>query len=237
VCSSDLGRCSARWAIGSDPAFAGRDRWTTIIGKGNKVLTLNGVDYSDAPTIADHLAARVLERGRFNCDLGVDCVGPGQGVGDNLDKIHGLGDILQRLNRKDSDWVAPMPSGAFVRYTDKSFDCWKTQAWVLLRDDLENNSIDLSELAEKWPEHWKQLKKEILAHSATEDKTGKIRVSTKEQVRKELGCSPDIADALVAWNWVRKRNDDGIPREKTYRRYDFWEEDERPKKCDYSICG
>jgi len=52
--------------------------------------------------------------------------------------------------------------------------------------------------------------------SKTRDEKDKIRITPKKILRKAeyLGYSPDLADAIVAWNWVRKRDDYDIPRQK-----------------------
>jgi len=202
-------RLMSRCAIGSDPAFAGVDEWVTATGKGNRLLELDAIKYSDTETIAANLHGRVISHGRFNCDLGVDCVGTGIGVGDLLQNMYRLGDCLNRLNRRDKDFVPPPPKGAECPGIS-DFDCWRSQAWYLLRCDLERGNIDLSELARKQPDDFKMLKKELIAHDMTPDKTGKLRVTPKEKLRKPeiLGWSPGRADALVAWNWVRKRIDD-----------------------------
>jgi phage terminase large subunit len=194
-----------RWSIGSDPAFMGKDDWVTITGLGNKAATMDCVPYADTVTIAESLAAKVKHFGLFNCDLGVDCVGTGIGVGDLLERQHNLGHCLQRLNRKDRDFTPPRPRGVEVPSID-SFDCWRSQAWWLLRCDLESGAIDLTALS-KNEEEWHELCREILAHDCTKDNLGKIRITPKERLRNPgiLGRSPGRADALVAWNWVRKR--------------------------------
>jgi len=210
-------RLMSRCAIGSDPAFHGTDDWVTITGKGNRVLEICSVKESDTTIIAANLNSRVISCGRFNCDLGVDCIGTGTGVGDMLEKIYHLGDCLCRCNHKDKDFVPPLPKGtesfALGKY---AYDCWRSQAWHLLRCDLEAGNIDLSEIAKNCPAEFKLLKKEIRAHDMQASKTGKMQVTPKEVLRKKeiLGWSPGRADALVAWNWVRKRVDD-IPRPKS----------------------
>jgi phage terminase large subunit len=204
-----------RWSIGCDPAFQGRDDWATVEGRGNRVEAVNvwGYEAKDGQDmtnrIAGYLYGRVMERGRFNVDLGVDCVGTGIGVGDTLAGRYGLGDCLNRLNRKDVKWQPPMPaSGSAVAYRPEQFDNWRSQAWWQLRCDLEMGNIDLSPI---WgTEQWGKLERELLAHGIEDDPQHRLRVTPKEKLRdkKILGWSPGRADALVAWNWVRRRNTD-----------------------------
>jgi phage terminase large subunit len=203
-----------RRAIGCDPAFRGADDWATVEGRGNRVETIRVWDAQAKAQItqdmtgyiANYLYQRVMQEGRFNVDLGVDSIGTGTGVGDTLERM-GLSDCLNRLNRKDVKWQPPMPSnGSAVAYRAEQFDCWRSQAWWQLRCDLEMGNIDLSPV---WgTQEWGKLERELLAHSLTEDGQRRIRITPKEKLsdHKVLGWSPGRADALVAWNWVRRRD-------------------------------
>lgn len=193
-----------RWAIGCDPAFQGVDLGVIVEGRGNRLESMDEAEYSDTTQIAASLYSRVLSHGRFNCDLGVDCVGTGMGVGDILEGAdYQLSDCLNRLNRKDMEYQPPeAPGMPPVRPED--FDCWRSQAWWQLRCDLEAGNIDLSPL--RALPAWSLLVKEVMAHQMNRH-NGKIRITPKEKLRDKdiLGWSPGRADALVAWNWVRRR--------------------------------
>jgi hypothetical protein len=213
------GRVASRWAVGCDPAFAGTDKCAYVVGKGNRIVSVDMEDYSNSVSIAAKLNDIVLRHGRFNCDLGVDSVGPGQGVADILAKVHKLGDCLSKLNSKDGTLVPAAPRGAEA-YDIKDFDCWRSQAWCLLASDLELGNIDLSGME---PGHLAEFKKQARHIYKTRDRKDKIRITPKEILRKaeHLGCSPDLADAIAAWNWVRKRDDYGLPRQKAAHGSDF----------------
>jgi len=215
------GRVASRWAIGCDPAFQGSDKWVNVEGKGNRIINIEKKDYATSIVISKSLNDKVIRYGRFNCDLGVDCIGVGQGVGDELEGIYKLGDCLNRLNNKDKDWVPVAPRGADAGNI-KDYDCWRSQAWCLFAYDLEMGNIDLSGMS---PEDLAELKKQIKFISKTRDKKDKIRITPKDILRKAeyLGYSPDLADAVVAWNWVRKRDDYDIPRQKVAAGRDFGE--------------
>lgn len=187
-----------RWALGCDPAFQGVDLGVIVLGQGNKPLKMEESEYSKSGDIAAAINDKVLMAGRFNIDVAVDCNGPGNGVGDILEDDYQLADILTRCTHKNEDYVSP-------KLINFDFDCWRSQAWWQFRCDLEDCKIDLSELA-KLPT-WQLLRKEILAHQMT-IKNGKMRVTSKDQLRKKeiLGWSPGRADSTVAWNWVRKRD-------------------------------
>lgn len=72
--------------------------------------------------------------------------------------------------------------------------------WELAKD-LENGAIILNITNKKLI---RQVKKELLVIKY-KVQSGKIRVESKDERKKVLGGkSPNIADALVYWNWVRK---------------------------------
>lgn len=189
-----------RGAIGCDPAFQGVDLCCTVYGHGNRIEEIWEQDYSTTGQIAAFLHALMLERGRFTTELGVDCIGTGIGVGHSLVDDYGLGDMLQKLDHKVKEWNSPV-------HVDFEFDSWRSQAWWQLRCDLEAGNIDLSILSRH--QSWQLVKKEILAHQMSVV-GGKIRITKKDDLRKAeiLGWSPGRADAIVAWNWVRKRKVD-----------------------------
>ncbi|MCL1966424.1 MAG: phage terminase large subunit, partial [Fibromonadales bacterium] len=213
------GRVASRWAIGCDPAFQGNDKCVYVEGKGNRINNIESDDYSDSIVIAKKLNDKVIRYGRFNCDLGVDAVGIGKGVKDIILNIYKLGDCFSGLDNKDKDWVPVAPRGTEAG-SIKDYDCWRSQAWCLFAYDLEMGNIDLSGMS---AEDLTELKKQIKFISKTRDKKDKIRITPKDILRKAeyLGYSPDMADAVVAWNWVRKRNDYDIPRQKVAAGRDF----------------
>jgi hypothetical protein len=214
------GRAASRWAIGCDPAFQGNDKCVYVEGKGNRINSVESDERSDSVAIAKKLYDKVMRYGRFNCDLGVDSVGIGKGVKDIILDVYKLGDCFNGLDNKDKDWVPVAPRGAEAG-SIKDYDCWRSQAWCLFAYDLEMGNIDLSGMS---PEDLAELKKQIKFISKTRDKKDKIRITQKDILRKAeyLGYSPDLADAVVAWNWVRKRDDYDIPRQKVAAGRDFW---------------
>jgi len=214
------GRVASRRAVACDPAFEGDDKCYYIDGVGNRIASVESEARSDSVHIARKLNDKVYQYGRFNCDLGVDCVGTGVGVGDILTKVYKLGDCLNKLNNKDKDWVPVAPRGAEAG-SIKDYDTWRSQAWCLFAYDLEMGNIDLSGMS---PEDLAELKKQIKFISKTRDEKDKIRITPKKILKKAeyLSYSPDLADAVVAWNWVRKRDDGDIPRQKVAAGRDFW---------------
>ena len=75
---------------------------------------------------------------------------------------------------------------------------------------MESGRVDLTWLADPncTYDELSELQEEILAHTyAINTTTGATQILPKTLLKKadKLGRSPDRADALVIWNWVRTR--------------------------------
>jgi hypothetical protein len=91
----------------------------------------------------------------------------------------------------------------------KNFPNFRSQMYWKLKDDLEHNRIDLSFLLiDKDTDDLaiEELQKELLAITY-EERAGMIYILSKKEMRHpdRLGHSPDFADTLAMWNWVRER--------------------------------
>jgi hypothetical protein len=184
-------------SLGVDYASSGVDLTVMIWATGNHVDGLFEEPYSACPSTSARIFNKLLELGRYNTTIGVDCNGVGSGIGDTLRDSYKVETNLDRCTYKEKEYQSPIP-------VSFKFDCWRSQAWWQLRCDLELGNIDLSAL-KTWENLWK-LKKEIMAHHMW-IQGEHLRITSKKDMRKAdvLGWSPNYADALVIWNWVRKR--------------------------------
>lgn len=200
------GMASSWNAIGCDYAHSGKDKTILVHGLGNRVDHVDEEAYSRAPETAQRIFALVAKLGRFRTMVGLDSNGPGSGVADILEDTLGLGDCLNRCVYKDKDYI-PTRKGAF------EFDCLRSQMWWQFKLDLEDGNIDLSRLAQAFDDYngVMFLMEELYAHEM-QVVNGKMRVTSKKEMANanRLGRSPDRADALVIWNWVRKRSSDDV---------------------------
>lgn len=80
------------------------------------------------------------------------------------------------------------------------FASLRAQMYWELREDLRTNSVIFNISNTKYR---RQLKKELITPKF-KIQGGKIFVESKEEIKKRLGKSPNLADAVVYWNWVRK---------------------------------
>jgi hypothetical protein len=136
--------------------------------------------------------------GEYSTFTGVDSVGPGVGCFHYLRKTK-ISNRIYPCKYKEKWYDAK-----FDRQKTKiHFDCWRSQAWWKFKEDIEDGDVDLRLLANHYP-NFNLLQEEIFVHTY-QVKNGILRVRPKDEIRKAkvLGRSPDRADALIIWNWMR----------------------------------
>lgn len=125
-------------------------------------------------------------------NIGVDAVGVGVGT-------------INAFTDEDFD-VTGLQGGALKLAIPKdaegrelyTFGSLRDQMYFQARQDLQHQRVALH-----IPKHiFKQLKRELIMPRYS-TKTGKIKVEAKEELKKRLGKSPNLADAFVYWNWMR----------------------------------
>lgn len=129
--------------------------------------------------------------------VGVDSVGVGAST---VNKLKEMGRPIRALNagekahaRVDRDLVVTEDVAVLE---EEEFYNLRAQMWWTLRRDLQRGRIALP------PDP--VLHRELVVPT-WETRNGRIIVEPKEKIRERLGRSPDRADAVVLWNWVRAR--------------------------------
>lgn len=177
---------SISWtSMGIDVARFGGDRTVfTILQNGNIALI---EDYTDTSTseIVSRAIALIHEFGMDARYVGVDAVGIGAGVVDNL-KAQGY--LVQEIQG------GARPIELQTEEAFRSHNLRAQMYWELKRD-IEAGTIGgithsglVHELS--------FIRYEIVA-----DRT--VKILSKEELKKTLGRSPDFADSLVYANWVK----------------------------------
>ena len=207
-----------RFSIGGDFAHQGQDKSVLITGKGNKVIQIKQWPKNTTEEFAYEVYLETRKRGFFTTEVGIDCIGPGVGVGDML-TIDSTTTIKGRAAPVE---IKAIPKLFKAVHKDEHFETkWKygykfanlrSQMWWQFAQDMENGQVDLSWLASAQCGFTdvSKIKEEVLAHTF-EIRNGVIYVISKNELRdpdKGIGRSPDFADALVLWNWVRPRTVD-----------------------------
>jgi hypothetical protein len=180
-------------------------------GRGNELLKLHEFQCPNATHLAENLVyssdtllamkredygtAKLLEY-QVNSDrVGVDGVGIGVAT---VNKFRELGHEVQSLQGGQDDLAVPKDAEDKPLYKFKSK---RAQMWFQARLDLQNRTVKigltdsriLNELA-------KQL---TMVRYTVSD--GHIVIEKKDDIKERLGGkSPNMADAFVYWNWVRK---------------------------------
>jgi len=187
-------------AIGADYAVSG-DRCALCDGIGNSVKRFKAMPGMDTDEFGALIYKRVAQLGKFRTVSGIDSIGPGVGVYHYLRKTDIKG-FLVPCQYKDKSFGKDQFSYKM------HFDNWRSQAWWKFKEDMEKGKIDLSPLTRKegYFDELYKLQEEVLAHTADQINNKFVVISKKSLKTSDfLGRSPDLADALVIWNWVRER--------------------------------
>jgi len=128
-------------------------------------------------------------------NIGVDAVGVGVGTintfRDNHIKVIGLqGGQLKKVIPVDKSTSTPL----------YEYNSLRSQMYFTAMLDMKKGEIRIN----LPPNVYKALKRELLvvSYSVT---GGKIGIEGKDEIKKKLGGkSPNMADAFVYWNWMRK---------------------------------
>lgn len=200
---------NGKYTIGADfGTHQGVDKSVEFLGIGNKPYRCRYWPKTKAPEFAMILAETASSVDRGNVMIGVDSIGPGCGVADDLEVHHNCNDILDRCSHKDPRFDA--------RYIGEiQFDNLRSQMWWKFKLDMEAGDIDLSAFTQKphedsdqgYFDEFNTLQEDILAHTFRVY-NGKLIVIPKHDLKKPeiLGRSPDFGDALVIWNWTRRHH-------------------------------
>jgi len=195
-----------RYTIGGDfGTYYGEDKSVEVLGIGNRPYRIRHWPMTKTTHFSQILATTASQLPSNRIMLGVDCIGPGTGVGDELEEHHGLSSRLIRCTHKDPQFEQYLRKHRWIG--DIEFDDLRSQMWWKFKVDMENGDIDLSAFQTQtgYFDDFNTLQEEVLVHTFR-IYLGKLIVLPKHEIRKPevLGRSPDFADALVIWNWTRQ---------------------------------
>lgn len=205
-------------AIGVDVANSEHgDRKCEVLGAGRVVVAIAAAQCPDANALGRQVHLRMKAGGILPQRVGVDATGVGAGT---VNELHRLGArAVQALHNGGAPMkhVEKAPDGGRTDWLhdDNLFRLFRDQAYWQLREDFRLNRIDVPKDEELW--------EELVCPTFVDEP--KTTVEPKDEIRAKLGRSPDKADALVLWNWVRPRRmedeSDGIAT-KTPHKADPW---------------
>ena len=190
-------------ALGVDVAQSENgDQAALAAGVGAMLLAVKAFPCQNATQLGRQVWRQMQDERVQPAYVGVDPIGVGaatvNALDDETDRL-GMGRV-QRCN----GGAAPLP--ALSRAADGASMDWLTDAnrfrnlraqmWWQLREDLRNGVVGLP----NDPELFREL---TTVQFRDEDRV--VTIEKKEEIRARLGRSPDRADAVVYWNWVRAR--------------------------------
>lgn len=159
---------------------AGGDESVMALRAGLGVQVVQRDRVADTMLTAETAARRAAEHGVTT--INVDSIGIGKGVADRLRQ-------LRRDGWHSADVVevnVGRPSRDRKRFPRLRDELW----WVVGRESSETRGWDLSELTD-------DDLGQLAAPSYGFDTSGRIKVEPKDETRKRLGRSPDVADAVL----------------------------------------
>jgi hypothetical protein len=157
--------------LGVDPARHGGDKTVFLLRQGNKILDIVKYAKLDGVEVADLVVDYVADNDVMACFI--DTVGVGGPVYDMLKRSHICKWVSVESSRRARE------SDKFMRLRDELW--WKCREWFA----KENPCIPKD----------KDLINQLTDIKYT-DESGKIKIEPKSMMKKRVGGSPDIADAL-----------------------------------------
>lgn len=166
-------------------------------GRGNLLQSVTEKPCNNATVLGRELAGECKAHGVLPSHVGVDSIGVGAATVNELrEKLGGI----QALNSGASplDGAQKAEDGAKRPWLPDAnrFRNLRGQMWWQMREDLRTGAVDLP----NDPELFRQL-----IMPKYQERLGIVVLEEKAETKKRLGRSPDKADAVVYWNWVRPR--------------------------------
>jgi hypothetical protein len=205
----------AERAAGVDVAASdGGDKGCVAMGEPHTLTYLKEFTCSNASHLAYNLVYKpeqIISKGYNNYDIknifsediepenvGVDSVGVGVST---IETFLDMG--YDVISLSGGQWIDCIPKDDLNKPLWR-FKNLRSQMYWELREDMRLKRVSLHiplDIA-------KQLRKELLAIDIISSKTGQggnsIAIEGKDSIKKKLKKSPNLADAVCYWNWVRK---------------------------------
>lgn len=171
--------------IGVDVARFGSDFSAFCVRRGGKVYELfeiNGLSVTGVTSKVIELAKKYSEKFEIpstEIDLAIDAIGVGAGVYDNLIDA---GYSAHEISVGERAWNSE-------KYVNLRSELWFEVHELFIGNQISLSAIDKSVLFD--------LKKQLVSPLFTYDKAGRRMLENKDDTKKRLDRSPDLADALM----------------------------------------
>ncbi len=184
--------------IGVDVARFGADFSSFCVRHGNRVLELfevNGLSTVEVAARVVQLAVKysdIYEVPHKAIDIAVDAVGIGAGV---YDTLHDAGYSAHDINVAER------------AYNQEKYANLRTELWFETHQLFHNHDISLARI----DAHTRnELAKQLIAPLYRYDRYARRQIESKDDTKKRINRSPDLADALMLAYAVNTANSSGI---------------------------
>ena len=165
--------------ITGDIASYGDDRSVLCVWNGLNLISMDILTHQSIPNIVEKIKSLKTSYNVPLKNIIVDADGLGIGVVD----------LLRCKGFKNGS--RPLKDG--------NYNNLKSQCYFLLSEYVKDGKINFGDMKMSLQE---QLSKELIAHRIKDvDKDGKNQVIPKDQVKKNIGKSPDISDTIMFRMW------------------------------------
>lgn len=211
--TKDIARDHTQNALGVDVAASENgDKGAVAAGKANTLNYVREFTCPNATWLADNIlysseklkSLGITDYGIKSLEelyvfpeyIGIDAVGVGTAT---VESFVNRRYTVQALS--GGQWQEVIPIDKYAEKPLWKFQNLRTQMYYELREDFRLGNIRLDIQDE---ELYKQIVRELTVMEYGL-KNGLISVESKESIKKKLGGkSPNVADAIVYWNWARK---------------------------------
>tara|TARA_R110000787_G_scaffold9902_1_gene34241 strand:+ start:6039 stop:7559 length:1521 start_codon:yes stop_codon:yes gene_type:complete len=162
------------------------DKGAIAEGKGEMLESVIAFPCPDANLLAMQVVTECRADGIEAARVGVDSVGVGAGTINEMKRLRFYAKALHG------------GAGPVHEEEEERFLNLRAQMWWQLRRDLMAGVIGIAFDDE-------DLFRELLSVRFSTTSVGKLKIESKTEIKKRLGRSPDRADAVVYWNWIRIR--------------------------------
>ena len=178
-----------RHKMGIDVARFGDDNTTFAYMRGNELYEIEEFSGLPVDKVSNYAQARIAERGIGADQVGVDVVGLGAGVADNLRGAgYDVRDIISGAKAVEIDTEEE-------EETLYKFKTLRSQMWWHYRERLRKGEIAITIRHQKLVDDLLAVKYKISADR-------EIQIEGKDEIKKRLGRSTDYGDSAVYVDFV-----------------------------------
>lgn len=171
-------------AMGVDVANSPNgDEYSIASGIGPKLLGVETAPCPNANVLGALVNTMMNTSGTDENNVGVDAIGVGAGTVNELERLKKIIVAIQSA------------ASPIAHDEEEVFGNLRAQMWWTFRLDAQHLRIILPNDPELFQE---------LSTPTWKNRGGKIYVESKDELKKRLRRSPNKADSVVYWNWVRK---------------------------------